>query len=159
MRLEIYRLTSPRLIWPLFAPHHYLRDDLSNGARCWVGVLDDHPIAFTSSIRMPHKNIEKGWREHRTVVLPDYQGLGFGMRLSEWLGEYHIAEGERLYSRTTHPRIGEARNASPLWRNTGKNLRQRQPWWKNADQGDAVRIAYSHEYVGNAGAAGLGRES
>lgn len=97
---------------------------------------------------MQSGTLKNAFREHRTVVLPDYQGLGYGMRLGEWLGEYHIRQGERLYSRTTHPRIGEARNASPLWRNTGKNQRLRKPEWSNAGGADTTRIAYSHEYIG-----------
>ena len=161
MRLEIYRLAQPKQVWPLFAPHHYLRADLSNGARCWLGVIEDQPIAFTSAVRMPSGTLKNAWREHRTVVLPDYQGLGFGLRLSEWVGEWHIRRGERYYSRTTHPRIGEARTASPLWRATDKNKRMRKPEWSNAGGGktssgwartsvaDTTRLAYSHEYIGH----------
>jgi GNAT superfamily N-acetyltransferase len=154
--LRVYRLDKAQPVWELFAPHHYLTPVLTKGTRCWIGVLEDTDelVTFTSSIRMPSGTLKNAWREHRTVVLPDYQGLGIGWRMAEWLGEYHIRQGERLYSRTTHPRIGAARDASPLWRKTEKSGLQRNPKWKtgkgfNKMHGDRVRIAFSHEYMGD----------
>jgi hypothetical protein len=44
------------------------------------------------------------WREHRTVVLPDFQGVGIGDALSEWLGAYLRSWGIRIRSLTSHPR-------------------------------------------------------
>ena len=52
-------------------------------------------------------------REHRVVVLPEWQGLGIGPRLSDlsaqlWTATPHGAAGNNwLYScRTAHPRFG-----------------------------------------------------
>jgi GNAT superfamily N-acetyltransferase len=132
----------------VFAPHHYLTQSLSNGCRAWLGVLDGDPVVFTSAMTLPSPSLKGAWREHRTVVLPDYQGLGIGLRMSEWLGELFIRQGGRFYSRTAHPRIGEAREVSPLWRATGKNLRMRKAEWSGAAGHDTTRLAYSHEYVG-----------
>ncbi len=144
-------------VWPLFAPHHYLTGKYA-GHRAFLAVLEDGtPVAFTSSISFPHAKVKHGRREHRTVVLPDFQGLGLGVRLSEWLGEWHLRQGHRFYSRTTHPRMGAYREASPLWRATAGSGKQQgaSKMTKDAGSGvggafnaDTTRIAFSHEYVG-----------
>lgn len=141
-----------KAVWPTFAPHHYLSSKYA-GHRAFLAVLaDGTPVAFTSSMSFPHAKIRHGRREHRTVVLPDFQGLGLGVRLSEWLGEWHLAQEHRFYSRTTHPRMGAYRDASPLWRPTGGNGRaQRAPGATTSKSDwvvDVSRIAFSHEYVG-----------
>jgi hypothetical protein len=37
---------------------------------------------------MPLVGRAGGWREHQTVVLPDFQGVRIGNALSEWFGAY-----------------------------------------------------------------------
>jgi GNAT superfamily N-acetyltransferase len=157
LELDIYPVNG-RAVWHLFAPHHYLTQSYA-GHRAFLAVTEDgEPVAFASSISFPHKHIKNARRSHRTVVLPDYQGLGLGGRLSDWLGAWHLAQGHRFYSRTTHPRMGAYRDASPLWRATaGSGKRQTPSHFKKAPRGathggewhvDLSRIAYSHEYVG-----------
>lgn len=146
-----------KAVWPMFAPHHYLTGKYA-GHRAFIAVLaDGSPVAFTSSISFPHAKVKHGRREHRTVVLPDFQGLGIGVRLAEWLAEWHLEQGHRFYSRTTHPRMGAYREASPLWRATaGSGKRQNaSQMTKDAGSGvggafnaDITRVAFSHEYVG-----------
>jgi GNAT superfamily N-acetyltransferase len=142
-----------RETWALFAPYHYLRDDLNNGSVCFVAVWDDQPVAFTSAMAMPSAHIKGGWRGHRTVVLPDFQGFGIGSALTDWFGEYQLSLGHRFYVRTTHPRLAAHRRNSPLWRETAKSGRRRPvrasyvvntlKW-----EPDFTRVAYSFEYTG-----------
>jgi hypothetical protein len=54
-------------------------------------------------------------REHRTVVLPDYQGLGIGNRLSEFCAALWTGLGGRASSTTSHPAMIHYRSASPQW--------------------------------------------
>lgn len=139
--------------WEQFAPHHYLTASVQKGSRCYLAVLDDDTaVAFTAYMRFPHPRVKNGWRAHRTVVLPDFQGLGIGPRLGEAVGEMVLAEGGRYYSRTTHPRLIAFRDASPKWRVTGRgapspiggttNLRG-SSWSVNR-----TRQSVSHEYIG-----------
>jgi GNAT superfamily N-acetyltransferase len=58
------------------------------------------------------------WRECRTVVLPDFQGLGIGVRFSNAIADIFIEEGSRYFSKTAHIRMGEYRQNNPLWRAT-----------------------------------------
>jgi GNAT superfamily N-acetyltransferase len=157
--LTITPVTAKREVWALFAPHHYMSADLNAAAACWLVEWDRTPVAFTSAITMPSGTLQNAWREHRTVVLPDYQGLGIGAVLGDWLGQYHVDAGRRFYSRTTHPRLAAYRRQSPLWRETKKSGKQRQGHWSSAGAGDGVkkpgrwaadtvRVASSFEYVG-----------
>jgi GNAT superfamily N-acetyltransferase len=142
-------------IWPLFRPHHYLDGNLNRSARCWIAVWNDVPIGFASTLRFPNGNFSNGWREHRTVILPDYQGLGLGVRLSDAVARMFVADNCRYFSKTAHPRLGEYRNASPVWRPTSKNGRARRDYTESRgtkEDGHKARhthrVCYSHEYIG-----------
>lgn len=145
-----------RKVWPHFAPHHYLTGSY-HGHRAFLAVLPStgEAVAFTSAMALPHAHLKNAWRGHRTVVLPDYQGLGIGARLSDWLGEYVIGVmGGRFYSRTTHPRLGAYRDASPHWRATSSSRKVRtaadaaRQTTRKGWAVDTTRAAWSHEYLG-----------
>jgi GNAT superfamily N-acetyltransferase len=59
-----------------------------------------------------------GRRAHRTVVLPRWQGVGVGSRLSDAAAEWHRLEGCEYTGQTVHPRFGRYRDGSPLWHPT-----------------------------------------
>lgn len=155
LTLNIFPVNGKR-VWPYFAPHHYLSGNYS-GHRAFIACLEDGtPTAFASAIAFPHGSIKNGWRGHRLVVLPDFQGLGIGTRLDEWRAVYVTkVMGGRFYVRTSHPRLGMARDASPRWRPTSSNKRllnakqasnqlATMPTWKL----DMTRVCWSHEYMG-----------
>jgi energy-coupling factor transporter ATP-binding protein EcfA2 len=154
-RIELEVLPTSASIWPIFRPHHYLDGGINKSARCWIAVWNGVPIGFASALRFPNGNFNNGWREHRTVILPDYQGLGFGVRLSDAVAKIFVTDGCRYFSKTAHPRLGEYRNASPLWKPTSKNRKARADY--NSSHGTKEdghkhkhisRVCYSHEYIG-----------
>ena len=57
-------------------------------------------------------------REHRTVCLPDYQGVGIGNALSDFCASLWTAIGWKARSTTTHPSMIRSRTRSPNWRMT-----------------------------------------
>ncbi|HMF14193.1 MAG TPA: hypothetical protein VKE94_17880, partial [Gemmataceae bacterium] len=59
-------------------------------------------------------------REHRTVVLPDYQGVGIGHALSSFCASLWNALGFRALSTTAHPAFVAARRRSKDWHSTRK---------------------------------------
>lgn len=61
-----------------------------------------------------------GKRCHRLVTLPDYQGLGIGTRLLEWVAERYRQSGYRYYIRTSQAQAIHALEKSGRWRCTGK---------------------------------------
>src|SRR5262245_3042321 len=78
IRLEVCRTTYRT--WPLFARHHYLSGSLSRAARCYVAMWNDVPVAFCAVLSL--LGYRGRWRISRIVTLPDYQGIGIGMRLA-----------------------------------------------------------------------------
>lgn len=155
--------------WSVFEPHHYLSGNLHPFARCYIASWEDQLVGFAASIPFPHGHIKGAWRESRTVILPEFQGLGLGVGLSDSVAALHRADGLRYYSRTQHPRMGAHRQARPdLWKPTSTNLKRAKPSRSNVPDdereagfrtGSAMsanhrydynRVAFSHEYIGPA---------
>jgi ABC-type dipeptide/oligopeptide/nickel transport system ATPase subunit/GNAT superfamily N-acetyltransferase len=111
--LEIIR--TDRSAWPIFKPHHYLSGNLNPASACFVALVEDQPAAFTAVLPFPHPT-RSGWREHRTVCLPDFQGVGIGNALSEFIASLYRATGKPYTSTTSHPAMIRHRAKSKLWR-------------------------------------------
>ncbi len=150
-KLSVHRCSYK--FWSLFGHHHYLTGKIHKQAQCFIGFLNEVPAVFTAVLAFPHPIIKKAFREHRTVVLPDFQGMGIGPAFSNAIASLFTSTGRRYFSRTSHPRFGHYREHSPLWRPTSSNMRQQtsqkaitmiSDHWKT----DSKRICYSHEYIG-----------
>jgi hypothetical protein len=110
--LQISRIG--REAWALFKPHHYLSAELSPAAVCFGAWWRDRLVAFSAWI---HALTSRGGkREHRTVTLPDFQGVGIGHALSTYIASLWTALGQRATSTTTHPAFIASRLRSPSWR-------------------------------------------
>jgi hypothetical protein len=135
IELEIARVH--RKAWALFRHHHYLSTQLNRAAKCFVAFVVEkvegielvekemrfdssthsnvlRPAAFAAVIHRPGSG-GGYWAEHRTVCLPDFQGVGIGNALSEFVAAMFAATGKRYCSRTSHPAMIRHRAASKLW--------------------------------------------
>lgn len=142
--------------WALFKSHHYLSGELNVASRCWLASIGDTPVGFASALAFPNGNFKNAWREHRTVLLPDFQGLGIGVRFSDAVAQMFIESGCRYFSKTAHPRMGAYRNASGLWRPTSKNMKARPDYGATRSTKEVAykhlhenRVCFSHEYIGH----------
>lgn len=147
IRLEIRRCT--RHVWPLFARHHYLSGALSTGARCYVAVWNDAPVAFCALL--PVMGRRRHWRISRVVTLPDFQGVGIGMRFVEAIGDLYLADALRFSVTAAHPALLAHCRRSLRWKlrrvlKTGSKRSDRNPRYR----GSAGRAVASFEYVGAA---------
>jgi len=137
----------------MFKDHHYLSGDLSNASRCYIGVWNNQIVGFLASMTMPNGFIKNAWRGHRVVILPDYQGLGIGVRFIDACAQIHLDEGHRFFSRAAHPRMGYYMQYSDLWKPTSKNKKLRTDVTHenlfNNHYVDNKRICFSYEYIGN----------
>jgi len=104
-----------REAWPVFRPHHYLSGNLHAAARCVGGFIGDECVAFFAYYRFPHPKAKDIMIGHRVVVLPDYQGFGFGSRLCDFTGQLLAGDGDRLRITTAHPARIHHMRKSPRW--------------------------------------------
>lgn len=117
-RIDLRVHPADRTLWPAFRRHHYLSGDLHAGARCFAGWIGEDLVAFTSYLHFPHPRTRTIKIGHRLVVLPDYQGLGIGGRLDDWLGQHLYELRYRYRNVISHPAMIRYYTASPRWRDT-----------------------------------------
>jgi len=157
------RSTGPDY-WRYFSKYHYLDTRMSRSVHCYVLLLGDKPIGFHAAIHSTNRDIHSYWRGHRTVILPEFQGMGIGTAFSDAIAQIYIDRGLRYFSKTAHPSFGEHRERSSLWRATSTNRKRRKASYLLKDGTirsmpgyggnaqialrDADRVCYSHEYIG-----------
>lgn len=101
--------------WQIFAKHHYLSDSLNKSAQIYVGLINDQPAVMTAILPLINANVKAARRISRTVVLPDYQGIGLGGRFVDAICAGLKAQGLSTYTTTSHPARVRALNKSPNW--------------------------------------------
>lgn len=138
--------------WKFFKAHHYLSGEHHRSARCFLGLVGGRAAAFLSVLHFPHP-VRSGWREHRVVVLPDFQGIGIGNRLSEYVGSLFVATGKPYRGTTSHPGFIQHRRRSPFWRTITKarlNPRHVGNCGMERSIRTGTRMTWSFEYIGPA---------
>jgi len=159
---------APYYHYTTFEKHHYLQaSTFSKGACCFEVCWNGRPVGFHATI--PHfglagagKGTSGAVREHRVVVLPDFQGIGLGWMMSEVMGERNVRFGRRFTSLTMHYTFGAGRDRSERWRPCPRNHEadkheavhdlvrrelQAAGTWVPKER-DRLRYQYRHEYVG-----------
>ncbi len=146
IELEIHRCRLAA--WQLFKRHHYLSGSLAPAARCYLTTWNGVPVNFCATMPMFMK---KGHRRFtRIVTLPDFQGIGIGMRAVAAVAELHRAEGYRINVTSSHPALIRHCQRSPSWRTVnvrksgGSRRSTRYPNYRNS----AGRAVVSFEYLG-----------
>lgn len=143
--------------WRLFHAHHYLNGNLHPSAVCFLASWQGRPVAF--SAWLPCMTKHGGRREHRTVTLPDYQGVGIGMALSCFCASLWKALGERAVSTTTHPAFITARLRSPMWKLVRRpSLVSLRETGRRRIHHAGTRLTAGFEYIGPPLDAGLARQ-
>jgi hypothetical protein len=147
----------PNSYWQIFGKYHYLTHNIHKASKAYAAFLNGRPIAFTAVMHMPHPSGTK-WKEHRTVCLPDFQGLGIGNALSNLVAAAHSGIRGRSYtSVTANPAMVAYRARSPFWQMSRKpalgtkptTLRKGSKAMTNFRQSfNTTRITASFRYVG-----------
>ena len=81
-------------------------------AEQWVGIINGDLACHTGIIQFP---MRKGWkRVHRLVVLPDYQGIGIGIKFINKVSEQYTDFNINLT--TTTPALVNGLRFSKKWK-------------------------------------------
>ena len=117
-RIEVTLRRVHRSAWGFFKKHHYMSGEHHAGAHCYAAFVEGAPVAYLSVLSFPHPTVP-GWRGHRKVVLPDWQGVGIGEALSDKIAEIYAATGKPYYMTMAHPWMLRRAYAHPeMWRPT-----------------------------------------
>lgn len=138
-------------VWELFKKHHYLTEEVNKAFIFLLYEWNDKPVAMGVIGRQIGKGQGYSLRGSRTVVLPDYQGLGIGSYISNFQAGIAKNRGAKYFTKTVNPALGEYRNKrTDLWSPTGHNGRQR-----NDENYESIvyktlkqRPSYCHSYCG-----------
>ena len=151
IQIEIRRVHHSA--WQLFKHHHYLSAELARGSICFLALIEDHPAAFVSVINFPHPK-RSGWRGHRAVCLPDFQGVGIGNAVADYVAGLFRATGRPYFAVTSHPALTRRCARSPLWKMTRPPSRTpaqgRSGIRRMAGTHANARLSASFEYIGPA---------
>jgi predicted acetyltransferase len=115
IKFEIFQ-TADKSIWKMFAKHHYLSHSHNNAANVFLAMINGEIAGFLSVLHFPHpksKNIKK---VHRLVILPDYQGAGFGIKFLNEIGNIYKKEKQRFNIVTSAPSLINALKKSKEWK-------------------------------------------
>jgi GNAT superfamily N-acetyltransferase len=153
IKLSIHRV-DPASAWPLFRGHHYLSSSLAMQARAYCAFWEEKPVGFFGIIhhvgRAARDRRVRAYRGHRTVVLPDYQGVGIGNVLQEAIAGLYVAQGFRFYLTAAHPAVIHHMSRSKRWRMVRHPSQLIAKAGGNNDFGGASRgrLTASFEYIG-----------
>lgn len=146
--LQIQRVS--RNAWQIFKKHHYMSSNILSASKCFMLTMDNEIVAFNALKPFPHGTIKNAYNGHRTVVLPNFQGLGLGIIISDLTAGIAAVHGYKVYTKTVHPSLGEYREKSASWEPTAMNRKEGYNV-KQTNLPDALnRMSYCHSYIGPA---------
>jgi GNAT superfamily N-acetyltransferase len=103
-------------------------------------ILANNAIENRRSLGIPDSwSLLQLMREHRTVVLPDYQGFGLGSLMADAVAHLCSEMGYTFMSTTAHPTYGGYRDRSPFWKALTSSQRERT---------GARATTFSHVWIG-----------
>jgi len=155
LKFEIYETKRKAEYWSMFSKYHYLNHSFNKAARVFIGTCNDDIFGICAVLPFPHPKKKNFWKEHRTVVLPDYQGIGLGSKLSNCVGEILKENGKGFISTSSNPAFIHSRKHSRHWvitrigrtsrgSNTGKIQNKNKKGSTSAN-----RITVSFQYIPN----------
>ena len=136
--------------WDFFKKHHYMSESVNKAFKFILFEWNSKPIAIAVIGNQIGSGVGNAFRDSRIVVLPDYQGLGLGSSISNFIGGISKDYGYRYFTKTIHPALGEYRNKNNhIWKPTAYNGKIRNDKvlpnkWKKL----LCRKSYCHEYIG-----------
>jgi ABC-type ATPase with predicted acetyltransferase domain len=163
VRADLLRLGRPEIslqvsrveaeTFDLFKKHHYLTEDVNETYIFLLFEWNDKPVAMSVIGRhIGRNNVEKSFRGSRVVVLPDYQGMGIGSKISEFSAGIIKNMGGKYYTKTINPALGEYRNKTiEKWKPTAFNgvFRMQTNNHSTIYSKLKQRASYCHEYIGD----------
>lgn len=132
--------------WKIFKQHHYLTENIQKSAEMFMIELNGQYIGFFGILPFPGVGDAKTRRLSRMVILPDFQGLGIGTQIFNYLCSLYAAEGHQMYVRTVSPGLGKFMEKNDNWQATSSN--GKIPGADSSGRKLMLRAGYSYKYIG-----------
>lgn len=134
----------------MFSKYHYLSSSHNNAANVFICMINNEIAGFISVLHFPHPKVKNLRKVHRLVVLPDYQGLGIGVRMLNEIAKIYFNQKYRFSIVTSQPNLINSLKKSKEWicKNFGRNnphkgvLKNTQ----NSKSGSENRLTIVFEY-------------
>lgn len=153
LNFEIKQITKQS--WSYFSKYHYLSDKLPGGENYFFGLFhNENQIGFQCfSNYVPHrKGTKKIFHSNRTVIHPDYAGMGLGIKLITKTSFLMKEKGFRPMAKFSSTPIFKAMSKDPVWKlldvkrqigkmNVGGNMMRKKGFRENIK-------TYSFEFIG-----------
>ena len=99
----------------MFAKYHYLNNSHNNAARVFIAIINGEIAGFLSVFHFPHPKSKIFKQVHRLVILPDYQGAGFGIKFLNEIGNIYKKDKWRFTIITSAPSLIYSLKKSLNW--------------------------------------------
>lgn len=133
----------------MFAKYHYLSHSHNNASTVYYAEINGIIAGFISILHFPHPIVKNMVKIHRLIIKPDYQGLGIGGRLLDFIASEYQSNKKRVSIVTSAPSLIQSLAKSKLWVCVRKG-RTTKNGKNSAMKGSSSsnRITVSFEYVG-----------
>ncbi len=152
LKFEIYETGTTeekKHYWKMFGKYHYLNHSLNEKGKCYIGCVNNNPATFISIINFPHPIVKRMKKVHRLVTLPEYQGIGLGIKTLNLVGNSYLSDKWRFGITTSSPSLVFGLKNNNDWRCVFKGRMKSQS--KSTTIGNMNtsqnRITTSWEYV------------
>ena len=130
----------------MFAKHHYLSHTHNNAANVFIATINGQVAGFLSVLHFPHPKTKNMKKVHRLVILPDYQGAGFGFLFLNHIGKLYKKQKYRFTIVTSAPSLIHALKKSSMWALTSMGRKASHGGMKKVkNMGSENRITVSFE--------------
>lgn len=148
-KIELQLFMCKLSAWQLFKNYHYLSSDICHASKCYVLTFENNIVAFISVMHFCHPSAKKYKKIHRLVVLPDYQGIGFGIILLENVCEIYKKMGYKIGITSSHLKLIKTLQKKENWKLIGKNLFRKisKSLTKTINKKSSNRITVSFLYL------------
>jgi ABC-type lipoprotein export system ATPase subunit/GNAT superfamily N-acetyltransferase len=145
INFQIYQYAD-KSIWKMFAKYHYLSHTHNNAANVFIATVNNQIAGFISILHFPHPKTKNMKKVHRLVILPDYQGIGIGIKLLQLVGELYKKQKQRYTIVTSAPSLINALKLSNKWALTSYGRKSAHGGIGNAGNvGSSNRVTVSFE--------------
>ena len=100
----------------MFSKYHYLNHSHNNTSSVYLAIVNNVLVGFISIIHFPHPKIKNMKKVHRLVILPEYQGIGLGVKLLNEIANIYKKQKFRFAITTSSPSLINTLKKSSSWK-------------------------------------------